>query len=120
MAPVKTRQLTEMEYARVQAVTRMRPASLAIVRRVLIAGESQGHVAREAGCSRQRVSSLVKTFWKHFERMQPLPAGWSTQTVTLPADAWAEVRRIEARAKARLAGERHMSEDGPEASVPGE
>lgn len=117
---MKKRRLTEMEYARVQAVTRMRPASLAIVRRVLVGGEPQGHVAREAGCSRQRVSLLVKTFWEHFERTQPLPAGWSTQTVTLPAEAWAEVRRIEARAKARLAAERRASADRPEATAPGE
>ena len=100
---MKKHRITELEFARVQAATRMYPESLTIVRRVLVDGHTQAQVHRDTGKSRQNISLLVSKFWDHFERIHPLPMGWRTESISLPLKDWPTVRKIEQRAKAQLA-----------------
>ena len=97
--------ITLEEFQRVTAVTRMAPASLAIVRRVLVDGESQVVVTNSLRPpkTKQHVNLLVNVFWDHYLRSHPLPKGWERGTVTLPKKAWPAVREREASALRALA-----------------
>jgi hypothetical protein len=103
ISTMKKHRITPLEFARVQSVTRMHAESLDIVRLVLVDGQSQAHIHRDTGKSRQNISLLVNKFWDHFERIHALPDGWRTQSVSLPEKDWPQVRKLEQKAKAALA-----------------
>ena len=99
---MKKHLLTLEQFERVKAQTRMTPASLRIVRRVLVDGERQAAVFRSVKKSRQHVSEIVNKFWGHFLSSNTLPDGWKVESVALPIDVWPQVRAIEERAKRAL------------------
>lgn len=101
---IRRRILSTDEFARAAARARMEPATLAIARAVLVDGRRQVDVATDAGTSRAWVSEAVAKFMREVEAAErlSLPAGWKTDTVSLPSDLWPEVRKLEREARSRL------------------
>lgn len=101
---MKQRQLSEDEFARVCAKSRLKPATHSIAHAILVQGRRQVDVAAEIGASRAWVHQAVTKFWSQFEAMErsTLPKGWRSETIALPRDAWPKVRVIEREARARL------------------
>lgn len=98
------RLISQSEFERVSARSRMRPESLAIAHAVLVNGEKRAELARRVGKTRSWISEVVANFLRHLEEMErvTLPPGWETDTVSLPADLWPKVRSIERAARAKL------------------
>jgi len=75
--------------------------SIALARAVLVDGQAQAAAARAAGVGRQRASQIVHKMLRYIEQANPVPPGWRTDLVTLPARDWPKVRALE-RAARRL------------------
>jgi hypothetical protein len=88
-----------------------REETIEIARLVLVLGKPQADVARDNGLSRQWVSDIVNRFIRLLP--EDIPSGWTSETVTLPAEEWPRVREIEARARAHYA--RSQSSPAPAA-----
>ena len=101
---MRQRILSADEFSRAAARARMEPATLAIARAVLVDGHRQVDVAAEATKSRAWVSEAVAKFMRHVEAAErlSLPAGWKTDTVSLPPELWPEVRKLEREARSRV------------------
>jgi TrfB plasmid transcriptional repressor len=95
--------ITDLEFSRVKAKTRMRPKSLAIVYEVLVKGRPQKDLVIETGESRQNVSLIVNNFWDDYEAIHAVPENWVTATLSLPPSDWKRVHAIEKEAKVKLA-----------------
>lgn len=104
IATGRKRPLSADEFARACARARMEPSSLAIARAVLVDAQRQTDVASKAGVSRAWVSEAVAKFMRCVEETEQLflPDGWTTDTVSLPSDMWAQVRKLEREARTRL------------------
>ena len=104
IATGRKRILSADEFSRACARARMEPATLAIARAVLVDAERQIDVAAKVGMSRAWVSEAVAKFMRCVEETEQLslPEGWKTDTVSLPSDMWAEVRKLERDARTRL------------------
>ena len=98
------RQISQPEFDRASARSRMHPESLAIAHAVLVKGERQADVARKADKTRSWVGELVAKFMRHVDEIErvTLPPGWETDTVSLPPELWPKVRNIERAARAKL------------------
>ena len=85
---MKLRPLSEDEFARTCAKSRLKPATHAIARAVLVDGKKQVDVAAEVDTSRSWVHQVVAKFWRQFEDVErsTVPKGWRTEAVTLPTD----------------------------------
>lgn len=94
--------LTLEEFNRVKTLTRMKAASLALIKRVVVDGETQASVHRSTKKSRQHISFLINSFLGRYESAHPLPEGWTTEYVTLPKNKWLQVRALEESAKRAL------------------
>jgi len=101
---MKLRPLTEDEFLRTCAKSRLKPATHAIAHAVLVEGKKQIDVASEVGATRSWVHQVVAKFWRQFEAIErsTVPKGWHTEAVSLPSDAWPAVRRLEREARSRL------------------
>jgi TrfB plasmid transcriptional repressor len=99
---MRKERLTLEEFNRVKILTRMKEPTLALVKRVLVQGESQASVHRASKKSRQHISAIVTIFLKRYESSHPLPDGWTTEYVTLPQNKWPQVRALEESAKRAL------------------
>lgn len=101
---MKPRRLSEDEFTRACAKSRLKPATHAIARAVFVEGKKQIDVAGEVGASRSWVNQVVVKFWRQFEEIErsTVPKGWRTEAVSLPTDVWPAVRKIEREARARL------------------
>ena len=88
-------------------LTKTIPKSLALARRVLVDGDAQATVARDANVSPQQMSVIVANVRKAYLRSSQDAAslGWVTRPVSLPAELWAKVIELETRA-ARLLRQR--------------
>jgi hypothetical protein len=95
------RGLTEEQFASAAVyLTKTIPKSLALARRVLVDGEIQATVAHDANVSAQQMSVIVANVRKAYLRSSQDAAsvGWVTRPVSLPAELWAKVVELEARA----------------------
>ena len=99
---MRKERLTLDEFNRVKLLTRMTESSLALVKRVVVQGESQATVHRASKKSRQHISHIVNVFLDRYESSHPLPDGWTTEYVTLPQNKWPQVRALEESAKRAL------------------
>lgn len=101
---MKARLLSEDEFARACAKSRLKPATLAIARAVFVEGKRQIDVAAEVGSTRSWVSQAIVKFWRQFEEVErsTVPKGWRTEAVSLPTNVWPAVRKLEREARARL------------------
>lgn len=97
------RRYSAAEFDRAATICRLSKDSVELARQVLVLGNRQAVVARDAGVARQWVSELVKKMERYIEDANPVPAGWKTDTVTLPLRDWPRVRAIEKEARAALA-----------------
>ena len=98
----KRRRFSEKEFSRAAAISRLEAETVALARAVLVEGRSQVAVAREAGVTRQWVSELVGKMRRDIEEANPVPPGWLTDVVTLPAQDWPTVRALEQAAREAL------------------
>lgn len=101
---MRRRLISQAEFDRAGARSRMAPTTLAIAHAVLVKGEKQIDVARKTKKTRAWISEAVGKFMycvDEAERLS-LPAGWKTDTVSLPPDLWPQVRSLERAARARL------------------
>lgn len=96
------RRFSESEFSRAVAISRLEPQSIALAHAVLVKGQPQATAAREAGVARQRASQIISKMRHYIDEAHPVPAGWRTDTVTLPAADWPTVRALEQRARKAL------------------
>ena len=101
---MRRRLISQAEFDRASARSRMEPATLAIAHSVLVTGEKQIDVARRTNNSRAWISEAVGKFMRCIDEAErlSLPAGWKTDTVSLPPEIWPQVRKIERMARAGL------------------
>lgn len=102
MATPRRRRYSTAEFLRGATISRLEPHSIELARQVLVDGRRQADVARAAGTTRQWVSELTKKMQVYIEQANPVPEGWQTDTVTLPARDWPKVRAMEAAARREL------------------
>jgi hypothetical protein len=112
MATPRRRRYSTAEFLRGAAISRLEPQSIELARQVLVDGRRQADVARAAGTTRQWVSELTKKMQVYIEQANPVPEGWQTDTVTLPARDWPKVRAMEAAARRELTVEDTASKSG--------
>lgn len=98
------RQISQFEFERASARSRMHPESLAIAHAVLVQGEKQADVARRTEKTRSWVGEVVTNFMRHLKEVErmTLPTGWVSDTVSLPPALWPKVRSIERAARAKI------------------
>lgn len=91
--------MTNDDFDRLSARTRMKARSIGIARAVLVDGATVAEAARAAGVSHQTAREAVA----RIRREAGYPDDWETRTVTLPPDDMDAVQEIEERAH-RAAG----------------
>ncbi len=90
--------LTAAEFNRtIKAFPKLSERAKAVARAVLVEGQAPSEVAQELGCSKQLAYA-----WSTKVYAACIPAGWVTETVTLPAELMADVRKMQADARAEL------------------
>lgn len=94
--------VSETEFGRGAAISRMEPCNIAVARAVLVEGRRQADIAREHGLTRQSVSATVAKMRKYIQAANPVPPGWLADTVVLPKSDWPQVRAIEKAARGAL------------------
>ena len=99
---MKGRRISPAAFDRGVAISRMNEKSLTMARAILVDGQSQVSVARAHGLKKQWISELVNKMRNYIDAAEPVPEGWTADTVVLPPDEWPKVRRIESRAKVAL------------------
>lgn len=99
------RRFTKVEFDRGAAISRMERSTISLARAVLVEGRSQAAVARDRNVGRSWVNTAVSKMLKYIEEANPVPPGWRTDTVTLPARDWPKVRELERAAHDALSKE---------------
>ena len=96
--------ISQAEFERASARSRMTPATLKLVHCVLVKGAKQIDVAKKAKVTRAWINEAVKKFMRCIDEVErlSLPAGWEADTVALPPDLWPKVRNLERAARAGL------------------
>ena len=93
--------MTNDEFDRYAARTRLKQRSLDIARAVLVNGQTMAQAARAAGVSHQTARAAVARIVREYRADGGYPPDWQTRTVTLPRDDMYDVREIEDRALRR-------------------
>ena len=101
---MRRRLISQAEFDRASARSRMEPATLALAHAVLVMGEKQIDIARKTQKTRAWISEAVGKFMRCVDEAErlSLPPGWETDTVSLPPDYWPQVRKLERAARAAL------------------
>lgn len=101
---MRRRLISQAEFERASARSRMAPTTLVLVHAVLVKGEKQIDVARKAKVTRAWISEAVGKFRNAIDEAEKLtlPPGWETDTVSLPEELWPEVRALERKARTAL------------------
>ena len=85
------------EFARLAALTRLKPAGREMARRVLIEGLRAAEVARQMRVAPQTVRDKLEIIANALRAEQGAPAGWQLVTVLVPPAAVREVLDIQRR-----------------------
>ena len=90
--------MTPTEFARLAALTRLKPAGREMARRVLVDGARPAKVARQMGVADATVRAKVAAIARAMRTEQGAPTDWAVVTVLVPPAAVREVLAIERRA----------------------
>ena len=87
--------MTNDEFDRYAARTRLQKRGLDIARAVLVRGQTMAQAGREAGVQHETARAAVARILREYRKDGGHPPDWETRTVTLPRDAMDDVREIE-------------------------
>lgn len=90
--------MTPTEFARIAALTRLKPAGREMARRVLVDAARPAEVARQMSVADATVRAKVAVISRAMRADQGAPADWVMVTVLVPPAAAREVLAIERRA----------------------
>lgn len=99
--------MTPEQFEIAASKTRLKPNTLAAVRRVLVDGIGKAEAGREYGLSRSFVKNSVMRIEQEYRWITGAPSGWVAVTVVLPlnSEEHLAVLEIEKRARALLSAE---------------
>ena len=87
--------MTNDEFDRYAARTKLGQRSLDLARAVLVQGKTKAQAAREVGVEHPTARAAVARSVREQRKEVGYPPDWQTRTVTLPRDDMHDVREIE-------------------------